>query len=88
VNALIEEKQVLANDKEMGPGSKSVRRFTPQNEFWKFFGLLLAARLEGRTGTLWDGQSQEEGKLLQVHVANLVPRDTSLHGLCFCRQDL
>ena len=74
VNDLIEEKQVLENDKEIGPRIKSVRRIT-QNEFWKFFGLLLVARLEGRKGTLWDSPSQEApGILRKVNYSRFMSR--------------
>ena len=49
LNSIIEEKQ----NRDVS-GKKYVMRRISANEFWRFFGLMLAARLEGRTGTLWD----------------------------------
>ena len=36
-----------------------------ESEFWKFFGLMLAARLEGRVGMLWDSASAEPPGILR-----------------------
>jgi len=36
-----------------------------ESEFWKFFGLMLATRLEGRVGTLWDSASAEPPGILR-----------------------
>ena len=57
LNSMIEEKQQLAED-DSRSSVKKVSRVS-EKEFWKFFGLMLAGRLEGRVGTLWDTPSKE-----------------------------
>jgi len=51
LNSIIEEKE--------SPNKKALKSIS-EYEFWHFFGLLLAARLEGRTGTLWDTDRHRE----------------------------
>ena len=57
INSMIEEKQQLAE----GDSRSSVKKVSrvSEQEFWKFFGLMLAGRLEGRMGTLWDTPNKE-----------------------------
>ena len=51
INSMIEDKQQLA-ECDSRSSTKKVSRVS-EKEFWKFFGLMLAGRLEGRMGTLW-----------------------------------
>jgi hypothetical protein len=71
VNLRIEELQV----KLQASGDKKVLKIISENEFWRFFGLLLAARLEGRTGTLWDtNHSRPAGILRAVDYSKYMSR--------------
>jgi len=71
VNSRIEELQV----KIQASGDKKVLKIISENEFWRFFGLLLAARLEGRTGTLWDtNHSRPAGILRAVDYSKYMSR--------------
>jgi len=62
LNGMIESQQLV--DTEEGNGRRKMTRIT-ESEFWKFFGLMLAARLEGRVGTLWDSASAEPPGILR-----------------------
>ena len=55
LNSIIQEKE----NSDVSPTKKVLKRIS-EHEFWRFFGLLLAARLEGRTGTLWDTDRNRE----------------------------
>jgi len=91
MNRMIEDKEYVEHD-----AGNSLRNMTliTENKFWIFFGLMLAGRLEGRVGTLWDSDSRPPNDILKsvnytkhVYVTYALQQNTSLHGLPFCRQE-
>jgi len=62
MNGMIEDKEYVERD-----AGSSMRKMSliSEREFWIFFGLMLAARLEGRVGTLWDTDTRSPDGILR-----------------------
>ena len=62
MNGMIEDKECAERD--AGSSMKKMSLIS-EREFWIFFGLMLAARLEGRVGTLWDTDTKSPDGILR-----------------------